>query len=137
MENNEFPVKNKQIAINIDGIKTEISLQSFSDKIFIVVTQYGKIGSLIHTSLDAAPHRISTLDTFPTTTQFLMGDSNGPQSDMYILYATSILQAIVAMNPHETRPLLLGIALRSIDDLAKRKKIFQQVTDLIMSNPVW
>lgn len=66
-----------------------------------------------------------------------MGDSNGPQSDMYILYATSILQAIVAMNPHETRPLLLGIALRSIDDLAKGKKTFQQVTDLIMANPVW
>lgn len=47
MENNEFPVKNKQIAINIDGIKTEILLQGFSDKIFIVVTQYGKIGSLV------------------------------------------------------------------------------------------
>ncbi|ORE12070.1 hypothetical protein BCV72DRAFT_196561, partial [Rhizopus microsporus var. microsporus] len=90
----------------------------------------------IHTSLDAAPHRISTLDTFPTTTKFLIGDSMGPQSDLYILYATSILQAIVSMNPHETRPLLLGIALKTVDT-NHSKHLFEQITNAIMKNPVW
>ncbi|KAI9278053.1 hypothetical protein BY458DRAFT_503655 [Sporodiniella umbellata] len=133
----EFPIKNQQVAVNIEGVPTEILIQGFSDKIFVVVTQYGKIGSLIHTSLDAAPHRISTLDTFPTTSQVLMGDSNSSQSDMYILYSTSILQAIVAMNPQETRPLLLGIALKFSEDLKKNRQVFHEITDLILSRPVW
>ncbi|KAG1436709.1 hypothetical protein G6F56_013440 [Rhizopus delemar] len=137
MNTDEFPIKNKQVAIDINGIKTEVMIQGFADKIFVIVTQYGKIGSLIHTSLDAAPHRISTLDTFPTTTRFLMGDANGSQSDMYILYSTSILQAIVAMNPHETRPLLLGIALKPSEDLKQNRQTFQKITDIIMSHPVW
>lgn len=42
----EFPIINKQVAINVN-VKTEILIQGFSDKIFIVVTQYGKIGHLV------------------------------------------------------------------------------------------
>lgn len=43
----EFPITNKQVAINVNDVKTEILIQGFSDKIFIVVTQYGKIGHLV------------------------------------------------------------------------------------------
>jgi proteasome assembly chaperone 3 len=45
--NEEFPIQNKQTAIIIDGTHTEILLTGFSDKIFVVITQYGKIGSLV------------------------------------------------------------------------------------------
>lgn len=45
--NEEFPLKNKQTAIDIKGVHTEILLTGFSDRIFVVITQYGKIGSLV------------------------------------------------------------------------------------------
>ncbi|KAI9470953.1 MAG: hypothetical protein EXX96DRAFT_586323 [Benjaminiella poitrasii] len=73
----------------------------------------------------------------PTTSQVLFGESTGEQSDLYILYATSILQAVGAMNPHEKRPLLLGIALKPVQDMSERKKIFHQIIDQIMSHPIW
>lgn len=73
----------------------------------------------------------------PTTAQFIMGESTGEQSDLYILYATSILQAIGAMNPHEKRPLLLGIALKSEKDLTQSRKTFHKVIDQVMANRVW
>jgi proteasome assembly chaperone 3 len=45
--NEEFPLQNKQTAITVNGIHTEILLTGFADKIFVVITQYGKIGSLV------------------------------------------------------------------------------------------
>lgn len=51
-DNEEFPLKNKQAAITINGVHTEILLTGFADKIFVVITQYGKIGSLVSKSVD-------------------------------------------------------------------------------------
>lgn len=45
--NEEFPLQNKQAAITINGVHTEIFLTGYADKIFVVITQYGKIGSLV------------------------------------------------------------------------------------------
>lgn len=87
--------------------------------------------------MDIAPHLANNPSSVPTTSQFLTGESTGEQSDLYILYSTSILQAIGAMNPHEKRPLLLGIALKPLEDLTERKKVFHQIIDQIMANPVW
>ncbi|KAG2196613.1 hypothetical protein INT46_011856 [Mucor plumbeus] len=135
--NEEFPLQNKQTAITVNGVHTEILLTGFADKIFVVITQYGKIGSLIQTTLDISPQLAMNPSSVPTTSQFLMGESTGEQSDLYILYSTSILQAIGAMNPHEKRPLLLGIALKPLQDMSARKQAFHQIIDQIMSNRVW
>jgi proteasome assembly chaperone 3 len=45
----KFPVVNKQAAKTIQGLHTEVLVSGFADKIFIVVTQYGRIGSLVST----------------------------------------------------------------------------------------
>ncbi|CAO0802744.1 unnamed protein product [Mucor circinelloides] len=135
--NEEFPLQNKQAAITINGVHTEILLSGYADKIFVVITQYGKIGSLIQTTLDISPQLAMNPSSVPTTSQFLMGESTGEQSDLYILYSTSILQAIGAMNPHEKRPLLLGIALKPLEDMSARKQVFHQIIDQIMANRVW
>lgn len=66
-----------------------------------------------------------------------MGESTGEQSELYNLYATSILQAVGAMNPKESRPLLLGIALKPLKDMADKRIVFHQIIDQIMANPVW
>ncbi|CAO3588048.1 unnamed protein product [Absidia cylindrospora] len=153
MADQAFPIVNKRAAITINDHHTEIFLTGYSDKIFIVVTQYGRIGSLlahsdrsqtidcflmqIQTTLNVPANLARNPSAAPTTSQFLLGESIGPQSDLYTLYATSISQAIAAMNPNESRPVLLGIALKPLDDMALQRQAFHQITNSIMANPVW
>lgn len=47
--NDKFPVKNKQAAKVIQGHHTEVLVSGYADRIFIVVTQYGRVGSLVST----------------------------------------------------------------------------------------
>ena len=49
MDDIRFPLNNKQAACKVHGNHTEILVTGYSDKIFIVVTQYGRIGSLVYT----------------------------------------------------------------------------------------
>jgi len=44
-----FPVESKQLAFEIENCHTEIVINEFSDKLFIVVTQLNKIGSMVIT----------------------------------------------------------------------------------------
>ncbi|KAI8067777.1 hypothetical protein BC940DRAFT_300451 [Gongronella butleri] len=133
----EFPVQLKRTALVVHDTHTEIMLQGFADKILVIVTQYGKIGSLVCPSFDVPPHLARDPKAAPTTSQFLLGESTGAQSDLYILYATSIAQAIGAMNPSEKRPVLLGIALKPLDNMAAQRQAFHPILDAIMENPVW
>ncbi|ORX42180.1 hypothetical protein DM01DRAFT_1313512 [Hesseltinella vesiculosa] len=136
-DSQDFPITLKQVALPINDTHVEILLQGFSDKIFIIVTQYGKIGSLIHTTFDVLPSLARDPKAVPTTSSFLLGESSGPQADLYTLYATSITQAVGAMNPHEKRPVLLGIALKPLASMEEKRKVFHPILDAIMANPVW
>jgi hypothetical protein len=49
--NEKFPVTNKQAAKIIQGIHTEVLVSGFQDKIFVVVTQYGRIGSMVRANM--------------------------------------------------------------------------------------
>ncbi|XP_060594990.1 proteasome assembly chaperone 3-like [Ruditapes philippinarum] len=42
-----FPVKTKQVAVEINKIRTELICTQFKDRIFFIVTQYNKIGTLV------------------------------------------------------------------------------------------
>ena len=46
-----FPVENFQVSEVIDGVKTEFITSEFSDKLFFVITQISKLGTLVCTSL--------------------------------------------------------------------------------------
>lgn len=87
--------------------------------------------------MDISPHLAINPASVPTTSHFLLGESTGEQSELYVLYSSSILQAIGAMNPKEQRPLLLGIALKPVQEMTERKNTFNQIIDQIMANPVW
>ncbi|KAI7871185.1 hypothetical protein BDF14DRAFT_1199785 [Spinellus fusiger] len=120
-QESEFPLVNKQAACTVLGHHTE----------------YGKIGSLIQTTFDIAPHLASNPAAVPTTSRVLLGESMGTQYELYSLYATSIAQAVAAMNPHEKRSLLLGIALKPTDSMQEQKQVFHCVIDLVMAHTVW
>jgi len=44
---NSFPVESKQLAFEIENCHTEIVINEFSDKLFVVITQLNKIGSMV------------------------------------------------------------------------------------------
>lgn len=49
-----FPLINKQAARTIQGKHTEVLVSSYADKILILVSQYGKVGSIVRTSVGNA-----------------------------------------------------------------------------------
>lgn len=58
-------IKSKQVQKEVNGISTEVVCTEFSNYIFVVLTQYGKIGSLISLTPDSRTNDIST-PTFST-----------------------------------------------------------------------
>ncbi|KAL0096792.1 hypothetical protein J3Q64DRAFT_1630843, partial [Phycomyces blakesleeanus] len=91
----------------------------------------------IQTTFDIPPHLASNPAAVPTTSHVLLGESTGPQCELYCLYAASITQAVAAMNPHEKRHIMLGIALKSAESMKEQKEVFNQIIDHVMANPVW
>ncbi|ORX86928.1 hypothetical protein BCR32DRAFT_264681 [Anaeromyces robustus] len=100
---NSFPVESKQLAFEIENCHTEIVLNEFSDKIFIVLTQLNKIGSMI--LVTSENNRISNNNII--SVQPLLGASDSP---LYQTFASCILQEILKIRPNERRPLVLSLA---------------------------
>jgi hypothetical protein len=38
----------RQISRNLNGIPTEVVIQAFADRILVLITQVGKVGTLVH-----------------------------------------------------------------------------------------
>lgn len=63
-------VKTRQTEKTINGISTQVVCTEFSNYIFIVLTQYGKIGTLVSVTPDS---RSSDISTPMLTTKVLLG----------------------------------------------------------------
>ncbi|KAF9358128.1 hypothetical protein BGX26_002419 [Mortierella sp. AD094] len=151
-----FPIINKQAARTIQGRHTEVLVSSFADKILILISQYGKVGSLIHTAIDQqsiAANTMSSTDLASTTSSFLLGSgsSSSKKTQLYQVYASHISQMISHQNPEETRPVILSLALsiqepdveQSIgkeQEQEQRKQdrdLFENVIELVNECCVW
>ncbi|KAF9945933.1 hypothetical protein BGZ65_010223, partial [Modicella reniformis] len=113
-----FPLINKQAARSIQGRHTEVLVTSFADKILILISQYGKVGSLIHTSVDQHQQSLASSlsassDLTATSSSFLLGagSSVSKKTQLYQVYASHISQMIHHQNPAETRLVVLSLAL--------------------------
>lgn len=53
-------IKSKQAQKEVNGILTDVVCTEFSNYIFVVLTQYGKIGTLISVTPDSKSNDIST-----------------------------------------------------------------------------
>ncbi|XP_046647981.1 proteasome assembly chaperone 3-like [Daphnia pulicaria] len=49
-----FPVQTRTETIEINGNSTEVVISKFSDKLFIILTQYGKVGNVVEVRRDVA-----------------------------------------------------------------------------------
>lgn len=63
-------IRTRQAEKTIDGIPTQVVCTEFSNYIFIVLTQYGKVGTLVSVTPDS---RSSDISTPMLTTKVLLG----------------------------------------------------------------
>ncbi|CAG8457256.1 1033_t:CDS:2 [Ambispora leptoticha] len=119
-----FPIKTNQTARIINDVHTEVLVTGFNDRIFVILTQYGKVGSLLRTTLDSplpttfhSDASSSTTESLPlTTTNFLLGS----YSLKYQVYASLITSLIAQDNPKETREIIVGLALLKTQNKIKK-----------------
>ncbi|XP_066531561.1 proteasome assembly chaperone 3 [Hoplias malabaricus] len=116
-------IKTKQTEGIINGISTQVVCTEFSNYIFIVLTQYGKIGTLVSVTPDT---RCSDISTPLYTTKVLLGKDEA----MTHVYAKNI--AAFVSQEAGNRPVLLGLALKD----CKAENI-KTVKDMIKSCQVW
>ncbi|ORX89766.1 hypothetical protein K493DRAFT_266626, partial [Basidiobolus meristosporus CBS 931.73] len=124
-----FPIQYKQAARTINGVFTEMLTLGFSNRILVIVSQFGKIGSLLHTTLASPPsNEFSSVETSSepvANTQYLLGANTEP---IYQIYASQISTSISRMRPTEARPVILGLALQNPSE---DRFLFDQVIDML------
>ncbi|KAF7363510.1 hypothetical protein MSAN_01007300 [Mycena sanguinolenta] len=126
----------RQLSRELHGNTTEIVIQTFADRILVLVTQLGKVGNLIQATLpDTIPllPAATTQDSDePNTPAFpeppaaiqltpLLGNAPSEHlQTLHLLYASQIATLVWTAglsNPLEVsrKPIIIGIALRKSD----------------------
>ncbi|KAK0512803.1 hypothetical protein JMJ35_004820 [Cladonia borealis] len=135
-----YPAITKQSAGIIDGVLTDVTSTTFSDKIMVTVTQYGRLAQWIHVPLDSpnpsfAEQYIpssdedgSLLPIAHLTPKTLLGGSTSERETISHLYATQIASAILTRNPEEKRIVVVGLGLSNTE---VKRDVFYDVMDLI------
>ncbi|XP_017289000.1 proteasome assembly chaperone 3 [Kryptolebias marmoratus] len=116
-------IKSKQAQKEVNGISTEIVCTEFSNYIFVLLTQYGKIGTLISVTPDSRSNDIST-PAF--STKVLLG------KDEPLTHVCAKNLALFVSQEAGNRPVLLGLALKdsSLDTI-------KQIKELVKDCKVW
>uniref|UniRef100_A0A8C5ENH6 Proteasome assembly chaperone 3 n=1 Tax=Gouania willdenowi TaxID=441366 RepID=A0A8C5ENH6_GOUWI len=117
-------IKSRQVQKHVNGISTEVVCTEFSNYIFIVLTQYGKIGTLISVIPDSQSKDIST-QSF--STKVLLG------KDEPLTHVCAKNLATFVSQEAGNRPVLLGLALKdsSIDAIKQIKEIIKSCSNLL------
>ncbi|KAL2404022.1 hypothetical protein ABEF95_002573 [Exophiala dermatitidis] len=138
-----FPAPTKQVAGDVNGVKTDVMSMSFADKIMITITQNGRLSQWVTVPLlsenptDSDPYfqtNRSGDDALLPSTRFsprtLLGAGGSDREAMGQLYASQIANAIITKSPEETRQLMLGLGLAKVE---LERDVFLQIVDLVLS----
>ncbi|KAK0752171.1 hypothetical protein B0T18DRAFT_363150 [Schizothecium vesticola] len=115
-----FPAPSRREVGLVDGIETEVTKTSFSDKIMITLSQGGRLAQWIQVPLSessaanmdmALPPVSSDLPSVHLTPRTLIGGGSEDRETLGQLYASQIGSFIALQNPQEERTLLLGLGL--------------------------
>ena len=117
-----FPPEHQSI-VTVGDITTQILCSSFSDNLFIVITQLDKFGTILKaTSID----KIDGGQTFHVQT--LMGKRDDP---LLIVYARQLVERL---RPYTSKPIILSIALK---DEGRGRDVFEAVVNKVLETAVW
>ncbi|KAF9464772.1 hypothetical protein BDZ94DRAFT_1255854 [Collybia nuda] len=99
----------RQITRNLNGHSTEILIQTFADRILVLVTQKGKVGTLVQASipdttpLPPAPKSEHQLPQPPVAIQLTPLLGRAPSEHMQTLHALFTAQIATIIWMHESR----------------------------------
>ncbi|XP_070563901.1 proteasome assembly chaperone 3-like isoform X2 [Ptychodera flava] len=116
--------QNVEGAVTIDGVHTDVICTAFSDRLFIVVTQFQKLGTLVHVTKDLVGFVDLSSPSF--TTKVLLGKDE-PAVHIY----AKNLASKICTEP-TSKPLLLSLALKDFSP-----KYMQVISDLVLTHKVW
>eukprot|EP01068_Selenidium_serpulae_P001672 Selendium_serpulae@DN1811_c0_g1_i1.p1 len=105
----------------VEGNETDIIVASFADRVFVIITQCGKIGSFVHCSscdIDPGYFEVETI----------FGDR---QKRVHAVYGRAIIQKLAQ---HSSKQVLLGIALKD-ESQSTFKEIMTHVEPLLEGWP--
>ncbi|KAM9843890.1 proteasome assembly chaperone 3 [Aulostomus maculatus] len=119
----ESIIRTRQTEKEVSGIPTQVVCSHFSNYIFVVITQYGKIGTLISVTPES---RCNDFSTPAFSTKVLLG------KDEPLTHVCGKNLATFVSEEAGNRPVLLGLALKdsSVDAI-------KQMKDIIKSCQVW
>ncbi|KAM5153106.1 proteasome assembly chaperone 3 isoform 1-T2 [Mantella aurantiaca] len=116
-------VTSKQAEDVINGIPTQVVCSAFTDHIVVVVTQYGKLGTLV----SLTPNTVTGDLSKPTlTTKVLLG------CDEPLVHVCAKNLVSFVSQESKNKPVLLGIALKD-----KSAECINTLKGLIKSCQVW
>lgn len=98
-----FPVKTKQIAVELNSHRTELVCTQFQDRVFFIVTQYNKIGTLVKVTQDRISDETGT-GTSMYSTDVLMGKDE----PLTHVIARNLITELSSLH----KPILLSVALK-------------------------
>lgn len=116
-------IRTKQAEGVINGMSTQVVCTEFSNYIFVVLTQYGKIGSLISVTPDA---RSTDISSPMFTTKVLLG------KDEPLTHVCAKNLVMFISQEAGNRPVLLGLALKDTNIEA-----IKAMKGMIKSCQVW
>jgi len=114
----ELPFRTKQWCSEVEGIRTEFILSTYSNQLFFVITQLEKLGTLIEARADLSLEGDST--TFTVNTLL------GKRDPSLEVYARELISFTSQTSP---KPLLLSIALKQTSP-----SIFKTILEQIKKN---
>ncbi|KAF0475976.1 putative Proteasome assembly chaperone 3 [Gigaspora margarita] len=121
----KFPLQTKQAA------------RVINDKILVIITQYGKVGSLAYVTFDSLSSKsLSSFSTNVTTdVNFLLGGF----SSLYQFYALHIATIIANENPNDRRSVVIGLALKDAvnGEDVDNKEIINCIELMVRECKVW
>jgi len=112
-----FPVNIASLEIEIQGNCTQFIFQAFTDRLFLVITQYAKLGSLI--SIVKEPTQSEALDgendMIGSHSNLTVETLLGKRDEILGVFAQQIAECVFENYPDETnarRSLLLALAVK-------------------------
>mmetsp|Transcript_10952 Transcript_10952/g.14263 ORF Transcript_10952/g.14263 Transcript_10952/m.14263 type:complete len:169 (+) Transcript_10952:14-520(+) len=113
----------KQDSFILNDVQTDIVVQAFSDRIFIIISQMNKVGNLLF-----ATSEVGSLDAKHFDVRVLLGRRDDP---LLMLYARQLIEQI---SSGSDLPLLLSI---SITEDGRGADFFQAIINSVLKLRCW
>ncbi|BBM97260.1 proteasome assembly chaperone 3 [Marchantia polymorpha subsp. ruderalis] len=117
-----FPVQSKKLSASIKGLPTELVLSAYEDSILVIVTQIGKMGTLLHARKEQAYGGAATFNV-----HVLMGKRDEP---LLPACARQVIEHI--SNNGGSKSLVLSLGLKDHSPEA-----LKSIVQLIIDNKIW